>query len=144
MSGSIFLPLFCPTPRVALLVVDLSPSQSLPLWFAQHLGVDLLVVDLSRQLRQSVSTFQSLKYAAEVVAKSKTIVLAVNVTYPLLIAWRDLMMKSPILFSSGSNQVISLFEGETASVKVYIYMYSENCQVRDELEQWEKSCVDLQ
>ena len=122
----------------------MSLSQCLPLWFAQHLGVDLLVVDLSRQLRQSVSTFQSLKYAAEVVAKSKTIVLAVNVTYPLLIAWRDLMMKSPILFSSGSNQVISLFEGETASVKVYIYMYSENCQVRDELEQWEKSCVDLQ
>ena len=121
MSGSIFLPLFCPTPRVALLVVDLSPSQCLPLWFAQDLGVDLLVVDLSRQLRQSVSTFQSLKYAAEVVAKSKTIVLAVNVTYPLLIAWRDLMMKSPILFSSGSNQVISLFEGETASVKdIYI------------------------
>ena len=37
VSVSIFLPLFCPTPRVALLVVYLFPSQSLPLWFAQHL-----------------------------------------------------------------------------------------------------------
>ena len=57
VSVSIFLPLFCWTPRVALLVVDLAPSQSLPLWFAQHLGVDPLVVDLSRQ---SVSTFRAL------------------------------------------------------------------------------------
>ena len=34
---SIFLPLFCSKPRVALLAVDMSPSQSLPLWFAQNL-----------------------------------------------------------------------------------------------------------
>ena len=37
VSVSIFLPLFCSTPRVALLVVDLSLSESFPLWFAQHL-----------------------------------------------------------------------------------------------------------
>ena len=43
------------TPRVTLLILDLSPSQSLPLWFAKH-----LVVDLSRQSRQSVSTFRGL------------------------------------------------------------------------------------
>ena len=40
---SIFLPLFCLTPRVA---VDLSPFQSLPLWFAEH-RVYLLVVEKS-------------------------------------------------------------------------------------------------
>ena len=56
VSVSMFLPLFCSIPRVAMLVVDLSPSQSLLLWFAQHLGVDLLVVDLSQLSRQSVST----------------------------------------------------------------------------------------
>ena len=59
VSISIFLPLFCSTPRVALLVVVLAPSQSLALWFAQHFGVDLLVVDLSRQSRQPVSTFRA-------------------------------------------------------------------------------------
>ena len=36
-SVSIFHPLCCPTPRVALLVVDLSLSQSLFLCFSQHL-----------------------------------------------------------------------------------------------------------
>ena len=37
INDTAILALFCPTPRVALLVVDLSPSQSLLLWFAQHL-----------------------------------------------------------------------------------------------------------
>ena len=35
-SVSLFVALVCLGPRVILLVVDLSPSQSLPLWFAQH------------------------------------------------------------------------------------------------------------
>ena len=60
VSISIFLPLLCSAPWVAQLVVDLCPSQSLPLWFAQHLEVDLLIVDLSRQSRQFVSTFRAL------------------------------------------------------------------------------------
>ena len=37
VSVSIFADLFCTTPRVALLVVDLFLYKSLLLWFAQHL-----------------------------------------------------------------------------------------------------------
>ena len=37
VSISTFHALCCSTPRVTLLILDLSPSQSLPLWFAQHL-----------------------------------------------------------------------------------------------------------
>ena len=47
----------------------------------------------------------SLKYAAKAVAKTKTILFAVNIPYPLLRAWRELMMKSP----SGSNMDIDKY-----------------------------------
>ena len=55
-SVSIFHSLCCPAPPIALLVVDLSSSQSLPLWCAQNLEL----ICLSRQSRQSVSTFRAL------------------------------------------------------------------------------------
>ena len=57
VSVSIFLALFCSTPRVALLVVDLSPSQSLLLWFAQHLESLCSLLTLSR-LSQPFLTLQ--------------------------------------------------------------------------------------
>ena len=38
------------------------------------------------------------------------------------------------------TKLFHIFEGETTSVK---YIYSENGQVRVELEEWKKSCVDL-
>ena len=79
-SVSLFVVLVCLGPRVALLIVDLCPSQSLLVWFGllrtlsrsarcslvsvnlsffvlPCYSVDLLVVDLSWQSRQSVSTF---------------------------------------------------------------------------------------
>ena len=51
----------------------------------------------------------SLKYAAKAVAKTKTILFAVNIPYPLLRAWRELKMKSPIQLSSVSNMDIDKY-----------------------------------
>ena len=51
----------------------------------------------------------SLKYAAKAVGKAKTILFAVNIPYPLLRAWRELKMKSPIQLSSVSNMDIDKY-----------------------------------
>ena len=64
---SIFHSLFCPTPRVALLVVDLSPSQSLPVWFAQHLQ---LICSLLTCLDSRDSLFQPFVLCVETSTRS--------------------------------------------------------------------------
>ena len=64
---SIFLPFFCSTPRVAVLVVDLSPSQFLPLWFAQHLE---LICSLLTCLDSRDSLFQPFVLCGETSTRS--------------------------------------------------------------------------
>ena len=57
LSPSIFHVLCCSTPRVTLLILDLSPSQSLPLWFARHLQLICSLLTCLDSLH--VSTFRA-------------------------------------------------------------------------------------
>ena len=57
LSLSIFHVLCCSTPRVTLLILDFSPSQSLPLWFAQHLELNSCTVYLGCTIGHYVICF---------------------------------------------------------------------------------------